>query len=60
VADSGAKAVDEYGRISLYFNNVLWHHGGNPPGQEGEPDGERLCGRRLRTIMCGRSTRAKR
>ena len=32
VAESGAKAVDEYGPYFLYFNNVLWHHGGNPPG----------------------------
>ena len=37
VADSGAKAVDEYGPYFLYFNNVLWHHGGNPPGQKANP-----------------------
>jgi alkanesulfonate monooxygenase SsuD/methylene tetrahydromethanopterin reductase-like flavin-dependent oxidoreductase (luciferase family) len=37
VADSGAKAVDEYGPYFLYFNNVLWHHGGNPPGQRANP-----------------------
>src|SRR3954469_11295134 len=34
VADSGAQAVDQYGPYFLYFNNVLWHHGGNPPGQK--------------------------
>jgi len=37
VADSGAKAIDEYGPYFLYFNNVLWHHGGNPPGQKANP-----------------------
>jgi alkanesulfonate monooxygenase SsuD/methylene tetrahydromethanopterin reductase-like flavin-dependent oxidoreductase (luciferase family) len=37
VAESGAKAVDEYGPYFLYFNNVLWHHGGNPPGQKANP-----------------------
>jgi alkanesulfonate monooxygenase SsuD/methylene tetrahydromethanopterin reductase-like flavin-dependent oxidoreductase (luciferase family) len=37
VADSGAKAVEEYGPYFLYFNNVLWHHGGNPPGQKANP-----------------------
>jgi alkanesulfonate monooxygenase SsuD/methylene tetrahydromethanopterin reductase-like flavin-dependent oxidoreductase (luciferase family) len=37
VADSGAKAVDEYGPYFLYFNNVLWHHGGNSPGQKANP-----------------------
>ena len=37
VADSGAKAIDEYGPYFLYFNNVLWHHGGNPPGQRANP-----------------------
>jgi alkanesulfonate monooxygenase SsuD/methylene tetrahydromethanopterin reductase-like flavin-dependent oxidoreductase (luciferase family) len=37
VADNGAKAVDEYGPYFLYFNNVLWHHGGNPPGQKANP-----------------------
>jgi alkanesulfonate monooxygenase SsuD/methylene tetrahydromethanopterin reductase-like flavin-dependent oxidoreductase (luciferase family) len=34
VADSGAQAVEQYGPYFLYFNNVLWHHGGNPPGQK--------------------------
>ncbi len=37
VAESGAKAVDEYAPYFLYFNNVLWHHGGNPPGQKANP-----------------------
>jgi alkanesulfonate monooxygenase SsuD/methylene tetrahydromethanopterin reductase-like flavin-dependent oxidoreductase (luciferase family) len=37
VADSAAEAVDEYGPYFLYFNNVLWHHGGNPPGQKANP-----------------------
>jgi alkanesulfonate monooxygenase SsuD/methylene tetrahydromethanopterin reductase-like flavin-dependent oxidoreductase (luciferase family) len=37
VAESGAKALDEYGPYFLYFNNVLWHHGGNPPGQKANP-----------------------
>jgi alkanesulfonate monooxygenase SsuD/methylene tetrahydromethanopterin reductase-like flavin-dependent oxidoreductase (luciferase family) len=37
VADSGAKALDEYAPYFLYFNNVLWHHGGNPPGQKANP-----------------------
>jgi len=37
VADSGAKAVEEYGPYFLYFNTVLWHHGGNPPGQKANP-----------------------
>jgi len=37
VADSGAKAMDEYAAYFLYFNNVLWHHGGNPPGQKANP-----------------------
>ena len=37
VAESGAKALDEYASYFLYFNNVLWHHGGNPPGQKANP-----------------------
>jgi hypothetical protein len=37
VAESGAKALDEYADYFLYFNNVLWHHGGNPPGQKANP-----------------------
>jgi alkanesulfonate monooxygenase SsuD/methylene tetrahydromethanopterin reductase-like flavin-dependent oxidoreductase (luciferase family) len=37
VAESGAKALDEYAPYFLYFNNVLWHHGGNPPGQRANP-----------------------
>jgi alkanesulfonate monooxygenase SsuD/methylene tetrahydromethanopterin reductase-like flavin-dependent oxidoreductase (luciferase family) len=37
VAESGAKAMEEYGPYFLYFNNVLWHHGGNPPGQKANP-----------------------
>lgn len=37
VAESGAKALDEYAPYFLYFNNVLWHHGGNPPGQKANP-----------------------
>jgi alkanesulfonate monooxygenase SsuD/methylene tetrahydromethanopterin reductase-like flavin-dependent oxidoreductase (luciferase family) len=37
VAESGAKAMDEYAPYFLYFNNVLWHHGGNPPGQKANP-----------------------
>jgi alkanesulfonate monooxygenase SsuD/methylene tetrahydromethanopterin reductase-like flavin-dependent oxidoreductase (luciferase family) len=37
VAESGAKAVEEYAPYFLYFNNVLWHHGGNPPGQKANP-----------------------
>jgi alkanesulfonate monooxygenase SsuD/methylene tetrahydromethanopterin reductase-like flavin-dependent oxidoreductase (luciferase family) len=37
VADSGAQAVEQYGPYFLYFNNVLWHHGGNPPGQRANP-----------------------
>jgi len=37
VADSGSQAVEEYGPYFLYFNNVLWHHGGNPPGQKANP-----------------------
>ena len=37
VADSAAKAVDEYAPYFLYFNKVLWHHGGNPPGQKANP-----------------------
>ena len=37
VAESAAKAVDEYAPYFLYFNNVLWHHGGNPPGQKANP-----------------------
>jgi len=35
--ENGAKAVDEYAPYFLYFNNVLWHHGGNPPGQKANP-----------------------
>ena len=37
VADNGAQAMDQYGPYFLYFNNVLWHHGGNPPGQKANP-----------------------
>jgi alkanesulfonate monooxygenase SsuD/methylene tetrahydromethanopterin reductase-like flavin-dependent oxidoreductase (luciferase family) len=37
VSESGAKALDEYAPYFLYFNNVLWHHGGNPPGQKANP-----------------------
>jgi alkanesulfonate monooxygenase SsuD/methylene tetrahydromethanopterin reductase-like flavin-dependent oxidoreductase (luciferase family) len=37
VAENGAKALDEYAPYFLYFNNVLWHHGGNPPGQKANP-----------------------
>ena len=37
VAENGAKAVEEYAPYFLYFNNVLWHHGGNPPGQRANP-----------------------
>jgi alkanesulfonate monooxygenase SsuD/methylene tetrahydromethanopterin reductase-like flavin-dependent oxidoreductase (luciferase family) len=37
VAESGSKAVEEYAPYFLYFNNVLWHHGGNPPGQRANP-----------------------
>jgi alkanesulfonate monooxygenase SsuD/methylene tetrahydromethanopterin reductase-like flavin-dependent oxidoreductase (luciferase family) len=37
VADSGAQAMDQYGPYFMYFNNVLWHHGGNPPGQKANP-----------------------
>src|SRR5436853_6359435 len=37
VAENGAIAVDEYAPYFLYFNNVLWHHGGNPPGQKANP-----------------------
>jgi alkanesulfonate monooxygenase SsuD/methylene tetrahydromethanopterin reductase-like flavin-dependent oxidoreductase (luciferase family) len=37
VAESGAQALDEYAPYFLYFNNVLWHHGGNPPGQKANP-----------------------
>jgi alkanesulfonate monooxygenase SsuD/methylene tetrahydromethanopterin reductase-like flavin-dependent oxidoreductase (luciferase family) len=37
VSENGAKAVEEYAPYFLYFNNVLWHHGGNPPGQKANP-----------------------
>jgi alkanesulfonate monooxygenase SsuD/methylene tetrahydromethanopterin reductase-like flavin-dependent oxidoreductase (luciferase family) len=37
VAENGAKALDEYAPYFLYFNNVLWHHGGSPPGQKANP-----------------------
>ncbi|HMK80500.1 MAG TPA: LLM class flavin-dependent oxidoreductase [Xanthobacteraceae bacterium] len=37
VSESGARALDEYAPYFLYFNNVLWHHGGNPPGQKANP-----------------------
>jgi alkanesulfonate monooxygenase SsuD/methylene tetrahydromethanopterin reductase-like flavin-dependent oxidoreductase (luciferase family) len=37
VAESRAQAVEEYAPYFLYFNNVLWHHGGNPPGQRANP-----------------------
>ena len=42
VSDSGARAVDEYGPYFLYFNNVLWHHGGNPPGPSRDGSGRAL------------------
>jgi hypothetical protein len=37
VADNATRAVEEYASYYLYFNQVLWHHGGNPPGQKANP-----------------------
>ena len=60
VADSGAKAVDEYGPYFLYFNNVLWHHGGNPPGQKANPMASGLCDVVVLRLRAAGESRAKR
>jgi len=37
VAESAARALDEYAPYYLYFNQVLWHHGSSAPGQSANP-----------------------
>src|SRR5262249_17880582 len=37
VAESAARALDEYAPYYLYFNQVLWHHGSSAPGQSPNP-----------------------